>query len=92
MKESSLIVLLLALVLAVLLSLAGCTLAMLHAIDKGQTLDPEQIKAYKEMSLEVYGCFQIGGPPPAGNTVWIIVPKGSPVNFTFADNCHLLNR
>ena len=81
-----------ALLLALFLS-AGCSGILLHhAMDKGEALSSEQIRAYNEVGASVYGCFSLAGPPPAGSTVWIIVPKGSPVNFTFVDNCHLLSR
>jgi hypothetical protein len=77
--------------LLAVLSLTGCSgLALIHAVDRGDALTPEQIKAYKEMNQAVYGCFQIGGPPPAGNTVWIVVPANSPINFKFGDNCHVI--
>lgn len=77
------------LILAALL-LAGCQgLTFIRALDSGQGLSSDQIKALKENNQDVYGCFQIGGPPPSGNMVWIIVPKGSPVNFRFSDNCHI---
>lgn len=76
-------------ILAALL-LSGCLLAQIHQLEPGQTLSPEQIKAYKEMNMNVYGCFQIGGPPPAGNTVWIVVPKEMRVLPKFGDNCHVM--
>ncbi len=78
--------------LAVLLSMTtGCAgILMSNAIHQGQDLTPEQIKAYNESGSAVYGCFQIGGPPPAGNTVWIVIPKGQPVAFKFGDNCHVV--
>ncbi len=63
-----------------------------NALNQGKDLTPEQIKALNEVGSAVYGCFQIGGPPPAGNTVWIVVPKGAAVPDTFGDNCHLLSR
>ncbi len=81
-----------ALLLAMFLS-AGCSGILLHhAMDQGQALSAEQVDAYNRVGAAVYGCFALAGPPPAGSTVWIIVPKGSPVNFAFTDNCHLLNR
>ena len=81
-----------AFVLALLLSITGCTLAMLNQLDKGQAFTPEQIKAYKEQNMDVYGCFTIGGPPPAGMTTWIIVPKDSRIAVKFGDGCHLLSQ
>jgi uncharacterized protein YceK len=82
-----------AVILAGLLSLAlnGCSGILLHqAMDKGQNLTPAQIREYNESGHAVYGCFQISGPALSGSTVWIIVPKGTPVTFSFSDNCHLI--
>jgi hypothetical protein len=80
-------------ILAAVLLAGGCTgILMADAARQGKDLTPEQIKAYNEIGSAVYGCFQIGGPPPAGNTVWIIVPKGTEAKFHFADNCHLINQ
>lgn len=74
-----------------LLLFVGCSgFALLHGIDSTQGLSAEQIKALRDTGHSVYGCFQIGGPPPAGNMVWIIVPQGTPVNFKFGDNCHVI--
>ena len=73
------------------LQLAGCaTMLIGKALDKDGALTPAQIKAYNDVGHAVYGCFQIGGPPPAGNTVWIIVPKTASVTFKFGDNCHVI--
>lgn len=82
-----------ALVMIVFLSLVlgGCSgIALLHGIDSSQGLTTEQIKALRDTGHSVYGCFQIGGPPPAGNTVWVVVPQSTPINFLFGDNCHIL--
>ena len=78
------------LVLALLFS--GCgVIALDRAIGQGQNLTPEQIKAYRDANVDVYGCFQLAGPPPAGATIWLLLPKGAPVTFKFGDNCHLVN-
>ncbi len=69
----------------------GCSgIALLHGIDSAQGLNPDQIKALRDTGHSVYGCFQIGGPPPSGNLVWIVVPQGTPVTFKFSDNCHVI--
>lgn len=86
-----------AFLLACLLSLDGCagillTTAMNHPED---ILPPEQIRAYNEVGYNVYGCITIGGPPPAGNALFIIVPKTGVVTPTlprFSDGCHLLSQ
>lgn len=74
------------------LSLPGCSGFYLinSALGKGENLTPDQIKAYQATGSDVYGCFQIGGPPPAGNTNWIIIPKNAPKKPAFGDNCHVL--
>lgn len=63
---------------------------MLHQMDQGSALSPEQIRAYKDMEMDVYGCFKVGGPPPAGNTIWILVPKNSKAAVKFGDDCHII--
>jgi hypothetical protein len=79
------------LVSACAIYLFGCSGILLHhAIDKGDNLSPAQIREYSESGAQVYGCFTIGGPPPIGNTVWIIIPKGASINANFVDGCHLL--
>lgn len=81
---------LLAIILACLLSLSCSGILIHHALDQGQTLSKEQIQAYREMNMDVYGCFAVAGPPPSGGTIWIIVPKGSAVTFSISDGCRLL--
>ena len=78
--------------LSVLLSASGCTGMLIgNALQQGQQLTAEQIKAYNDVGSNVYGCFQIGGPPPAGNTVWLVVPKNSTAPLPkFGDNCHVI--
>lgn len=71
--------------------LPGCAAQLIgNAIGQGQNLTPEQIKAYNDIGSSVIGCFQIGGPPPVGNTQWIVIPKNFPMPIKFGDNCHLL--
>ena len=80
-----------ALLLAILLSATqGCATQLISKVAQGDNLTPEQIKAYRESGHDVYGCFQISGPPPSGATVWVIVPKDTKVGFKFGDACHIL--
>jgi hypothetical protein len=79
------------LVLFLPLGLSSCMTTLLTG-QVAKEMTAEQIKAYKESGQDVYGCFQIGGPPPAGNTLWLVVPKGVVVNSQFGDNCHLISR
>ena len=69
-----------------LLFVSGCA-GLIGNVSRPDNLSPEQIRAYNEAGLDVYGCFQIGGPPPAGNTTWITIPKGSKSNVKFLPNC-----
>lgn len=46
-----------------------------------------QVKAMQDMNLDVYVCFQIAGPPPAGGLAVIGVPKGVAPSITWGGNC-----
>jgi hypothetical protein len=82
------------LLLAAILTLVpGCAgMLLLKEIDAGHFPTQDEVAALDKIGAAVYGCFTIAGPPPAGNTVWLIVPKGTPVTFAFGDNCHLITR
>lgn len=70
--------------------LPGCTSMLIgNALSQGQNLTPEQIEQYQKTGSAVYGCFQVGGPPPVGNTQWVVLPHGSPAP-KFGDNCHII--
>lgn len=77
----------LALAIALLCSVSGCAGVLLQGVDNKASLTPEQIDAYNRVGSAVYGCFQLGGPPPAGNTTWIVMPKTATTNLTFMSNC-----
>ena len=64
----------------------GCA-GMLGNVSRPDNLTPEQIRAYNEAGMDLYGCFQVGGPPPAGSTTWITMPKGKDVSIKFLPNC-----
>lgn len=86
MKQSGLAAMISVILLAFLLQ--GCVAAMMgKAIDQGQNLTPEQIKAYSDVGSAVYGCFNLSGPPPAGGTTWVVLPKNSDAFVTFLPNC-----
>jgi hypothetical protein len=73
------------------LSLYGCIGGLMgNMLGQDQNLTADQIKAYSDAGSKVYGCFVIAGPPPAGATTFIIVPKDAVVTFKFGDNCHLV--
>lgn len=81
-----------AILLAVMLSATGCTGMLIgNALQQGQNLTPEQIKAYNDVGVNIYGCFQIGGPAPAGNTQWLFISKSSTAPLPkFGDGCHIV--
>ena len=81
-----------AMALAVGLSLSWGCAAMLMQHQGAKDLSPEQIDAYNKVGANVFACLTVGGPPPAGNTVWVILPKGVPINWTFGDNCHIISK
>jgi len=57
---------------------------------KAMLLTPEQIKAYQELNVDIVFCLNVGGPPPAGNTTFILLPKGTIFVPTFGDGCHVI--
>ena len=91
--ESALIVALLVFLLAVVLSLNGCAAMLISsAMNKpNEALPPETIKAYNDIGSKVFACFNLGGPPPVGTALFIIVPRTAEVSPKFGDGCHLLN-
>ena len=48
-----------------------------------------QVRAYREMNMDVYSCIALAGPPPNNVILTIIVPKDTPTNFKFDDRCRL---
>lgn len=75
-----------AFIIACLLSLNSCVLGPIAA----QQLTTDQMDALKRYNDtgDVYACFLVGGPPPAGNIVAIAVPKGARVEVSFGPDCH----
>jgi len=70
--------------------LLGCSgISLLHQVDNGSALSPEQVRAYREMNMDVYSCIALAGPPPNNVILTIIVPKETPQNFKFDDRCRL---
>jgi len=49
------------------------------------------MQATKDIGADVYVCFTIAGPPPAGNAVFVVTPKNQ-TPTAFGDNCHILPR
>lgn len=77
------------LILAALL-LSSCALVGVSSPEK---LTPEQIQAYKEQGFEVWTCFTLAGPPPAGKVTVILRPKGEMPNplppIVFGSECQI---
>lgn len=79
-------VLAIAFILFALAMMHGCVLGPIAA----SQLTTDQMQALKQYNDtgDVYACFLVGGPPPAGNIVAVVVPKGAPVDVQFAQDCH----
>jgi len=79
---------LVAAVIMMLLFIPGCILGPIAAsqLSKDQI---DSLKSYND-NADLYFCALIGGPPPAGNIVAVGVPKGAPVDVTFAQDCHVV--
>lgn len=74
--------------IALMLALTGCTSVLMgNALQQGRDLTPEQVEAYNKVGSAVYGCVSFAGPPPAGGTTWIILPKGTNTPIKFLPNC-----
>ena len=75
-----------ALIALVLSAVPGCVLGPIAA----SQLNSDQMKALKDYNdnADVYACFLVGGPPPAGNIVAIAVPKGAQMSVQFGPDCH----
>jgi len=81
------------------LVLTGCAgLEIKQAAEAVKGMTPEQIasvkdlmQATKDIGADVYVCFTIAGPPPAGNAVFVVTPKNQ-TPTAFGDNCHILPR
>ncbi len=72
--------------------LGGCLLAAFQNPDISKQLTPEQIAAYRDLNMDVAFCFSIGGPPPVGNSMIILLPKGTKPTPMFGDGCHIVNQ
>lgn len=76
---------------ALLILLPGCAFTLLqNALNKNENLSPEQIEAYNKIGLDVYACFEVGGPPPTGNMVFMLWPKLKAFDGGFGPNCQIV--
>lgn len=78
-----------AFLLGLMLSVNGCATMLLQG-QGAANLTPEQIDAYSKIGQDVYWCFQIGGPPPVGNTTLLIMPKTVKPKISYGSNCQLM--
>lgn len=82
--------LIIAALIAMFLSLTGCTGVLTGNQYGRDNLTAEQIKAYNDQGNKVYMCVQVVGPPPSGAVMHIIVPKDSVYQPRFGDGCRIL--
>ena len=70
---------------ALIFVFSGCVLGPIGA----SQLSSSQMRALKEYNDtgDVYACGTIGGPPPIGSIIFIVVPKGTPVDLAFPPSC-----
>src|SRR5690349_21550051 len=74
-----------AMLIALMLSVNGCILGPIAA----SQLSKEQMDTLKEYNDtgDLYACGIIGGPPPLGSVIFIVVPKGTPIDLVFPPSC-----
>jgi hypothetical protein len=75
--------------LFMLLSLPGCSGILLSHAQTPESLSPAQIKAYNDVGLDLYLCFNLGGPPPVGATAFFLWPKSKDFAPVFGPNCQI---
>lgn len=79
------------LILLLVFLIQGCMIAaMSNQIAMGHQFTPEQVEAYRKVGMKIYGCVKIGGPPPAGNAIFILVPEDGSYNPVWGDDCHVV--
>ena len=79
------------LLLVIVFFLPGCTSMLIgNSLGQGQSLSPEQVAEYRKQNSKVFICVQVAGPPPAGATMWIVVPAESQYSPRFGDGCRLV--
>jgi hypothetical protein len=61
-------------ILITALFLSGCALS-LFGPRAYSDMSSEQIKALKDLQMDVYACSTISGPPPSGRITYIVVPR-----------------
>ena len=79
-------------ILSALMSLifSGCMVAAMgNRVAMGGDFTPEQVDAYRKVGLSVYACIKVGGPPPSGNAIFILVPEGETYSPVWGDDCHI---
>ena len=70
-------------VLACLLSLNGCI-----GLIAAQQLSADQIAAMRDYNGDVYACALIEGGTRNGNLTLIALPKDTPAEISFSQDCH----
>ena len=71
------------------LACSGCMnlLGGLGTIVPNSGAQAEQVKALQDANMDVYLCFQLGGPPPIGGVTVIGVPRGVKPSINWGGNC-----
>lgn len=73
-----------------LLLVQGCAFNLLRKVTQPEDITPEQIRAYNEVGLDVFMCFQISGPPPGGAMTMFLWPKNKPMSQMFGVSCQII--
>lgn len=69
----------------------GCAFNLLRRVTQPEDLSAEQIEAYNKVGLDVYACFVLSGPPPAGSTALLLWPKTRPMTRAFGAACQIID-
>lgn len=73
------------------MALSGCTSMLIgNALNQGQELTPDEIRAYNEIGFDVHSCVSVIGPPPSGSYIKILTPKARNTAVKFGVNCQVI--
>lgn len=82
--------LLLAIGLAVVLSLSGCSGFLIHqSLGKDAIPTAEQLEEINKTGHKTFTCLFIAGPPPGGVFQMFLVPKESKQEIKFKSRCEV---
>jgi len=73
----------------VLLALvAGCSFVLTP--QRLANMTPEQLAAYKDLSLSTFYCFTLAGPPPTGAMTLLLAPHDRSTAVTYDRSCGII--